>query len=366
MNRYFSMSKMVWLLPAIILISLSTARAQKITHVDIDLPSLDYDVIYLGDFIDVTSNKLSKDVPNFSGTIRTNNNVSGYIVLDITALVQLKGDPGPQELVFAETQPFFVPGTRNLTAGDLAAGSVSDIDIKGSPYRENAALRKRIEDYAKQLPTAPVGQYTLQFVVYDSSMTNVIGRVQKVVTIRNASPDEVQINLIDPQPGAVIPTTVPTFSWTSPNPKVTLFVYEKLRIHQTPQEAITGNPYLKLEVNGAQTVTYPPDAQRRLEQNKSYVWFVEAGVTTNRQTVEKRSEVRLFRIRSTNQESQGVSDLMNNFGSAAAGTFSTLQNIGWVPTGGITLDGKPVTLDDIKSLVAKLGAQNIQVNVRVE
>jgi hypothetical protein len=358
------MSKVVWLLPAIILISFSTARAQRITHVDIDLPSLDYDVIYLGDFIDVTSNKLSKDIPNFNGTIRANG--SGYIVLDVTALIQLKGDPGPQELVFAETEPFSVKVLRTLSAGDLAAGSVTDIKVKGSPYRENASLRKRIEDYAKQFPTAPVGQYTLQFVVYDSSMTNVVGRVQKILTIRNASPDEVQINLLDPQPGAVIPTTVPTFSWNTPNPNVTLYVYEKLPIHQTPQDAINGNPYLKLPVTGAQTVTYPADATRRLEQNKSYVWFVETAVSTNRQTIERRSEVRLFRIRTTNQQSQTVSDIMNGFGGSSAGTYSTLQNIGWVPSGTITLDGKPVSIDDIKSLVAKLAAQNIQVTVRVE
>ncbi len=368
MKRNIAINKFVWLLTAIVTIGLSTSQAQTITHVDFDLPSLEYDVIYLADFIDVTSNKLAKNIPNFSGTIRPD--VPGQIMLDVTALVQLKGHSSPEELVFAETEPFNIGAVRTITASDLAAGSVSDIKIKGDPYRENQGLRDRIKDYAKQFPTAPVGQYILQLEAYSVTPTGgkgtILGRIQKVVTVRNASPDEVQVNLIDPQAGAVVSTTLPTFNWTSPNPVVTLYVYEKLPIYQSLEEAVNGIPFLKQEVNGPQSFTYPANASRRLEQNKSYVWFVEASVTTNRQTIQRRSEIRLFRIRLDNRAGQDVSDMMGSFGSSAAGTFSTLQSIGWTLTGTITLDGKPVTLDDLKALVAKLMAQNIQVTVRVE
>jgi hypothetical protein len=372
MNRYFTMSKVGWLLAAFLTIGFSTSRAQTITRVDFDLPSLDYDVIYLGDFIDISSNKLAKNIPNFNGTIRaydingTNDGV-GYIVLHATVLLQLKGDPSPQELVYAETNPFFIRGLRSLTASDLATGSTSDIQIKGSPYRENSALRSRIEDYAKQLPTAPVGRYFIQLVAFDSSNTRQLGSgTQKTITIRNASPDEVQVNLIDPQPGAVVSTTLPTFSWSSANSNVTLYVFEMLRVYQSIEEAITGIPYLKQDISGAQSFAYPANALRLLEQNKSYVWFVEASVTTNRQTIQRRSEIRLFRIQSDNRANQEISDMMNNFGNTVAGTFSTLQSIGWIPNGTITLDGKPLTLDELKALVAKLTAQNVQVTVRVE
>jgi hypothetical protein len=365
MNRYFTMSKVGWLLAAFLTIGFSTSRAQKIKNVDFDLPSLDYDVIYLGDFIDISSNKLAKNIPNFSGTIRADG--AGYIVLHATVLIQLQGDPGPQELVYAETNPFFINGSRSLTASDLATGSTSDIQIKGSPYRENSALRSRIEDYAKQLPTAPVGRYFIQLVAFDSSNTSPLGSgTQKIITIRNASPDEVQVNLIDPQPGAVVSTTLPTFSWSSANSNVTVYVFEMLRVYQSIEEAITGIPYLKQDISGAQSFTYPANALRRLEQNKSYVWYVEAAVTTNRQTIQRRSEIRLFRIQSDNRANQEISDMMNNFGNTVAGTFSTLQSIGWIPNGTITLDGKPLTLDDLKALVAKLTAQNVQVTVRVE
>ncbi len=365
MKRHIAISKFGWLLAAALTIGLSTSRAQTITRVDFDLPSLDYDVIYLGDFIDVTANKLAKNIPNFTGIIRADG--SGYIVLHATVLIQLKGDPGPQELVYAETFPFYINGSRSLTASDLAEGSVSDIKTNDKFERRHTDQEDRIKKYAQQFPTAPVGQYFLQLAAYDSSNTRPLGPgTQKIITIRNASPDEVQVNLIDPQPGAVVSTTLPTFSWSSANSNVTLYVYEMLPIYQSVQEATNGIPYLQQDISGAQSFSYPANAPRRLEQNKSYVWFVEASVTTNRQTIQRRSEIRLFRIQSDTRSNQEISDMMNNFGSTAAGTFATLQSIGWIPTGSITLDGKPMTLDDMKALVAKLAAQNTQVTVRVE
>ncbi|HEY6952127.1 MAG TPA: hypothetical protein VI758_06945 [Bacteroidota bacterium] len=364
MRRNFSTGRLAWLLLAVFVVSFTAVQAQPVKHVTFTLPSLDYDVIYLGDFIDVTTQKLSNNIPNFTGTIQTD--VPGYIVLEVHAYIKFRGE-SDQELAHVVTYPFFVNGTRPLTSSDLAVGS-SDIKMKISTnvFDGNSALKKRIEDYAARFPTAPVADYTMQLIAYDSKGVNQIGQATKLITIRNASPEEVQVNLIDPQPGAVISTTLPTFSWNTPNSKVTLYVYEMLPIYQSPQEAITGIPYLKLDIDGPQTVTYPSDAARRLELNKTYVWFVEAAVTTNRQTVQRRSEVRLFRIRLNDQSSQEISDMMNGFGGSAAGTFATLQSIGWVPAGTMTIDGKPLTLDDLKALVARLLAQNVQVTVRVE
>lgn len=366
MKRYIAMIRIEVVLAALMMFGFSNSRAQ-ITHVDFDLPSLDYDVIYLADFIDVTSNKLASSIPNFSGTIRADGN--GQIMLDIGASIQLRGESSPEQLVFAETEPFTINGSRTISSSDLAAGSLSDIKIKGNPYSENQSLRDRITNYAREFPTAPVGQYIIQmtaFSVIGGQKGSVLGSTQKTITVRNASPDEVQVNLIDPQPGAVIATQFPTFSWTSANPNVTLFVYEMLPVYQSLQEAVTGIPYLKQDVSGAQTFTYPATTSRLLEQNKSYVWFVQTSVTTNRQTVQKQSEVRLFRIQLDNRADQDISNLMNDFGGNAAGTFATLQSIGWIPIGTMTLDGKPLTLDDLKALVAKLTAQNTQVTIRVE
>lgn len=377
MKRHIALSRMAWLLAACATIAFTTAKSQTITHVEFDLPSLDYDVIYLGDFVDISSNKLAKDIPNFSGTIRVNGN--GQIVLEASAQIMLTGDASPSVLATATTKPFTVNGSRTITANDLAGG-ISDIDIADS--YENKAVRKRIEDYATTFPTAPTGTYTLELkawnVVSNTKGSTLLGTVRKLITVKNASPEEVQVNLIDPQPGETIRTKLPQFSWSSPNPKATIYVYEKSPYQQSLQEAASGVPYLQLQVDGTQTIRYPESSNnpllianaqnrwRQLNDNKEYVWFVEATVTTNRQTVVRRSEVRFFRIRQDDQQSQAISDMMNSFGGPSTGTLSTLQNMGWVPSGIMTLDGKPVTLDDLKALVAKLAAQNIQINVRVE
>ncbi len=367
MKRLIAMIRIETLVAVLMMIGFSVSRAQ-ITHVDFDLPSLDYDVIYLADFIDVTSNKLARNIPNFSGSIIANG--SGQIMLDISASIQLKGESSPELLVSAETQPFTINGTRTISSADLAADNVSDIKIKDSPYYENQSLRDKITNYAKQFPTAPVGQYTLQMIAFSVTPAGekggAVGSTQKIIVVRNASPDEVQVNLIDPQPGAVVSTTFPTFSWSSSSSDVTLYVYEMLPVYQSLQEAVTGIPYLKQQITGAQTFTYPANASRRLEQNKSYVWYVEAAVTTNRQTVQRQSELRLLRIQLSNQADQDISNFMNSLGSSAAGTFATLQNMGWIPAGTMTFDGKPLTLDELKALVAQLVSRNTQVAVRVE
>jgi hypothetical protein len=372
MKRHIALSRVGWLFAACVTMAFYTAKSQ-ITHVEINLPSLDYDVIYLGDFVDVSSNKLAKDIPNFTGSITADG--KGKIVLEVMAQIKLKGDAGPSVLVTATTKPFTVNGSRTITANDLAGGLTTDIDI--ATWTEYKDVRKRLENYASTFPTAPVGDYILDLKAWNVTASNtqgttLLGSVHKVITVRNASPEEIQVNLNDPRPGETITTRYPAFSWNSPNPKVTLYVYEKLPFHQSLQEAITGVPYLQQDIDGPQTFTYPGSkdvntkALRRLEENKSYVWFVEASVTTNRQTIMRRSEVRLFRIRLNDRESQEIADMMNSFGGSAGGTMGTLQSMGWAPTGTMTLDGKPITLEELKAMVAKLVAQNIVVTLHVE
>jgi len=338
-----------------------------ITAVRFDLPAFNYDVLYLADFIDVATQKLASNIPDFSGSIVVvQGGPNGQIYLTVKAEIQLQGDARPVQLVRAKTNLFAIRSQRTFSSRDLAAGSTSDIQILGgADYDENKTQRKRLEDYAARFPTAPVGQYILTINAFNSS-DQPVGSVIKTITIRNASPDEVIVTLLDPQPGAIIGTVLPTFSWSSPNPKVKLYVYEKLPIHQSPQEAVTGIPYLAAELNGVNTYTYPADAPRRLEQNKTYVWFVETQVITNRGTVNRRSELNVFRVQTSNPQQQAVEQFFNSLGNVAAGTFATLQSIGWTPSGDLTLDGRRLTREELNDLIARLAGQNIQFQLRVE
>jgi len=351
---------------ALLILSLgASATAQSLTSVRIELPAFAYDVLYLADFIDVGTQKLASNIPDFSGSIIAEPaGSSGQIRLVAKASIRLQGDAQPNLVAEATTRAFTVNGSRTFSSRDLASGSTGDIQIETS--REIEGQRKRLEDYAARFPTAPVGQYVLEIVAQNATGTVTLGRVTKVISIRNASPDEVVITLLDPQPGAVISSIAPTFSWSSPNPKIKLSVYEKLPVHQTPQEATTGIPYLAVELNGLSTLTYPANAPRRLEQNRTYVWFVETEVTTNRGPVRRRSELNVFRIQLSNPQQQAVEQLFNGLGSSAQGTYATLQGIGWLPSGEISLDGRRLTRDELAGLITKTAGQSIQFKVRVE
>ncbi|MEK6565572.1 MAG: hypothetical protein AABZ41_02580 [Bacteroidota bacterium] len=361
-----SASKFIAVVILMLCASIAAIGQTPITSVQFELPAFNYDVLYLADFIDVGTQKLASNIPDFSGSIiPLPSGSQGQIYITAKASIQLQGDPAPIELIRVATRLFRLgPGARTFSARDLAKGSTSDIQVDDPQTVEDRSQRDRLEKYGERFPTAPVGQYVLD--IEARSGTTVLGRIRKTIRIRNASPDEVVVTLLDPQPGAVISSIAPTFSWSSPNPKIKLSVYEKLPVHQTPQEATTGIPYLAVELNGLSTLTYPANAPRRLEQNRTYVWFVETEVTTNRGPVRRRSELNVFRIQLSNPQQQAVEQLFNGLGSSAQGTYATLQGIGWLPSGEISLDGKRLTRDELAGLITKTAGQSIQFKVRVE
>ena len=347
--------------------SVAPARqGTPLTGVEFVLPSLDYDVVYLADFLEVTTGKLASSIPKFSGEMRAipSNADPTRIYLKLHAFIQLQGDATRNPLVDATTTPFKLNQSRVISARDFAEGGVSDIKIQTSfEYKDQ---RDRLEDYIKRFPTAPVGTYTFVLEAYPKNSNTLIGSATKEINIRNASPDEVVVSLIDPQPGAVLSTLIPTFSWSSPNADVTLLVYEKLPIHRTPQEATTGIPHLKIDLAGVSTYTYPVTGARRLENGKTYVWLVRTKVKTNRGAVERDSELRVFRLQMGDERVQQLERFLNALGGNAAGTLSTLENMGWIPRGDITLDGKRLTKEELNRLLTDLGARNVQLQVRVE
>ena len=343
----------------------STSLAQT-PRVEFDLRFPSYDVIYLSDFVDPVTGKLSSSIPNVSFEMRTDppgQTVRIYLV--IGARIKLQGDAGFEDILStpATTKPFDLFGTRVITSRDLRGG-LSDIKI--DDYQENESVKKRLEDYAKRFPTAPVGTYEISVMAKSAVTGTVLGSAQKTINVQNASSSEVQVTLIDPPAGGVLATAFPTFSWTSEKPEVTLFVYEKLPIHRSPEEAITGIPYLKQQISGSQVFTYPPDAARRLQDGKTYYWFVETSVTTNRGVEKRQSEIRMFRVRLDNTLAQTIEQLLNQMGGGASGTIGTLVQMGWNPSPPVTLDGRTLSREELIALFQKLATEGIKVQLHVE
>jgi len=229
-------------------------------------------------------------------------------------------------------------------------------------------LRDKLQNYVQRFPTAPVGQYSFEIEAW--SGTNDVpgqrlGGLTRTITIRNASESEVVVTLVSPEQGSTVPTPFPTFSWSSEKPQVVLYVYEKLGIHRSPEEAVTGIPYLKRELNGISTFTYPADAERRLEIGKTYYWFLETKVLTSRGDLSRRSEIRLFRVLPGGGSSNPLLLALSTMGGDLATQLGNLIQDGWQPSGA-TIDGSPANPGDVNSLLQRLARENIKVNVSIE
>jgi hypothetical protein len=344
--------------------SLASAQATKV-DVDIRLPN--YDVIYVSDLVDVSSGSISNAIPNVSFVLTTSPpGSSARVFLKIVALIQLKGDVVPSNLVTAETFPFDLNGSLIIASRDLARSSSGAVRVNPATLRKNSTLETRLKDHILNFPTAPVGTYTLQVEVFNALGGNRIGFQTQTVEVKNTSAAEVSITLVEPLDGATLATVLPTFSWTTEKPTARLKVYEKLPQYQSPQDAVTGIPHLDVEVRGS-SFTYPPTA-RKLEPGKSYYWFIESVVSTNRGDQTKQSEIRMFRILLTDASVvlQMLERLFSTYGGDLASTLSSMQNMGLQLTGEMTRDGVRITREELARLFDQFLRTNTQLQVRIE
>jgi hypothetical protein len=370
------LSSILTLLLMVSMISPPHAMAQ-VGKVEIISNIPDYDVIYLADYIDITTQKLKGTIPNVSWNISpTSDGQPGEIFIWIKATIKLKGDPESLDLIEAYTKPFHVPTF--VTAEDLKEDNTGRIKIQEDIT--NDTQKDRLLKYAQRYPSAPIGTYTIQITAYEgknwssgslrnhSGWGTYIGTLTVNLVVRNASPDEVQITLDDPQDRSLIQTTFPQFMWSSENPQAptTIRVYEMLPIHRSPEEATNGIPHLERTFSGISSFTYPTDAPRRLETGKRYVWYITKTVKTSSSNVEKKSPIYRFKISSDDPLSRALEQFIGVMGGDLQAVYSQLQNNGWTPTGSLLLDGRRLTADDFRMLVERLVRENKQLKISVE
>jgi hypothetical protein len=366
----------------------STAFTQTTMKVSLDFQM--YDVVYLTDFVDIKKQELNPNISGISLTLQTTGNEPStqWVCVYVEMRVQLRGEVD-QELMRAYTNNFKVNGSRVLAARDFAKGGSSEIYIRDGmgTYTENATLRKRLEDMAAKNPTAPPGRYTVIMKVLKATSENpndrgipttaVIGGDTKTITVQFSTADEVFVEINDPKNGSFFSNLAPTFSWTSSAP-VKVSVYEALTNHRSPQDALAGgSPSLVRKSYGdnpdftGTSLTYPGNAERKLEQNKAYVLQVEAKVATNRGDVLRQSLPVVFRI-TDDKVGQMIDNFLNAFSGSASATYATLRAdpnnwVAWSPYGNITLDGSTLTETDLQTLVNDLASRSeLKIQLGVE
>jgi hypothetical protein len=346
------------MLMILVLTASTSATVQQQPEVRIDIRLGQFDVLYLADFIDVTTGALSSNIPNASIQLETVPQQAMDMYLVVTVFIRLRGDQNFTQFVKSTTHNFVMPGRMTVTSRDLARTGGGNIRVKSTDV--NSAMQRRLEDHVRTLPTAPVGTYAIEVEVYSPDNVR-LARQRSDVDVSGATPEDVSVTYVEPQDGVVLPTLFPTFSWTTQRPQARISIYERLPFHRSPEDAVTGVPHLQMEVRGT-SFTYPPDAARRLEPGKTYVWFLEVTVSTNRGAQIKRGPVFAFRTQALAGEWAFLERFLTGLGGEAAGTFATLQGMGWRPTGEIVVDGRTVTLQQLQVVLNQL-AQRQQASI---
>jgi hypothetical protein len=369
----------ILLLPVLVCFALgvfsNTASAQNPT-VTINLS--EYDVIFLTDVFDVKTDKLSSMSSGFSVTI-DGLPVNELIYLSVKVNVQLRGgngDAGQEPLVQGCTNNISSKaGSLVFSARDFARGGIVSLvpARSGCPYSENTQLKKKIRDMALATSTAPPGTYQIMINVNRSDGTPLRGGSDsKTINVTYATPEEVFVEINEPKTGSCFSNLAPTFSWTSAEPNVIVRVCEAGLNHRSPQDALTGgNPYLEENVVGTNTLTYPANAQRQLQENKAYVLQVEAKILSSRGPMKNVSQPVVFRI--TNDHLGTILDnFLNSVSGNTSAAYFTLRAeptkwIPWFPYGNITLDGNLLSESDLQTVLNELSAQqDVKFELSVE
>ncbi len=347
-----------------------------IKKVEIIINTPDYQVAYLSDFIDVRQQKLSPSVANVSVDIDVVDPAgkSGIISLEAEILVQLQGDKQTEVLVKGRTNRFVVPnGHRTLSARDFASKALTqEIRILGDEfYYENTSLRKRLEDRAQTTLTIPPGTYKIVLRA-KNILNNVVGVGEKTIVISRSNVEEVVVEIIEPKNGSTVTTLTPTFSWTTTANDVIVRIFEAGRSHRSAQDATAGaRPFLTRTLTGVTTMTYPADAERKLEEGKAYVVQVSALISTNRGVVERPGKPVVFRV-SGDRVGMILDKFFSTQPSDIAAVYSTLRSeqtqwIPWKNYGAITLDGKIIGEEELEQLLQKLSQQqDLKPSISIE
>ncbi|MBN1399017.1 MAG: hypothetical protein JXA06_13370 [Bacteroidetes bacterium] len=365
------------LLPLLIFFALGafTAYAQTPIVVSTTINLSEYDVIFLTDFFDVKADKLSSAAPGFS--VRIDGIPNEPIYLKVQAVAQLRGgngDAGNDPLVSGCTADIrTATGSLFLTARDFAKGGIAALIPSRCGYSENTALKKKIRDMALVTSTAPPGTYQLLIDVFLISTGRQIAGDSRTINVTYSAASEIFVEINEPKTGSIINSLNPTFTWTCTEPNVTVRVFEAGLNHRSPQDALTGgNPYLEQVVKGTNTLTYPANARRQLQEGKAYVVQVEANVSTTRGALKSISEPVVFRIANDNLGKM-LDNFMNTVPGNASSAYSTLRGepAKWIPLvpflGNMTLDGNMLSEGDLQLLLNQLSTQHdLKLDLSVE
>lgn len=366
-----------WGLAALLVgLGIVPARAQS---VDIDLSLPAGDVLQVSDFL--TFNGLdfsvSETVPGLSIRLTTDPpgaQLEVYTVVTIDVNVQIDCDRTAGRLVELQSKPFQLRGDRFITAFDLIDGAPDQIDLDKT--QEDDLLQECLEDELTTLPYFPVGTYRFGIQLFDARTRTLLGRTSETLVVNFTSKEELQIELTDPPDHASVDTEFPTLTWFAGIPEATLYVYELLPHHSSPQEAIeSAEAHLEAEVSGMFSYSISLEAPRRLEPGRTYLWYVEGEIESLGGPLTKRSPIWRFTV-ADDASAAPPPVLSQTLGPNEVRAFDRILALLAQTNPAVTLEPfllemivrgeTPISIGELEQILRELRRRGVQYTVRIQ
>lgn len=254
-----------------------TDAQQNLVNITLILPQ--YNQIYAAD-LDIEHAKNAGVL--FTVTLQSMSDVALKVRLSLTVNLFLAGQQPFPNFVTAQSNPFTMQPheTKTFTNVDLASDSYP-ITLDKNHYHYDEAEFDQIKNVALATGKVPAGVYEFDLDCIDAKTLQPASTgIQKgQIVVTNPS----HVDLVLPMNGENVTTLFPHFQWSANVDSVTLSIYQKLPNQQSPQDVVSGVPFLQQVVVGS-SFNYPPSGAgvRPLENDKTYYWLIDITPSSTR------------------------------------------------------------------------------------
>ncbi len=304
----------------------------------------------------------------FSATLQSLASARIKVKLRMTVNVTLADGTSYPDIADATTNPFtLAPGqVRVITNVDLS-GSNPSISVESSHYNSNQL--DQLKNVALATGKAPAGVYQFVLQCLDQDNMPVSEQSQGNIIVTNPS----RIELALPMDQGSVSTLFPHFQWMANVDTVVLSVYEKLPSQVSPEDVVSGVPYLRMTVpNSTSPVpgsfNYPPygPGVRPLKNGRTYYWYVQIPGSASRGSG-LRSDIWSFTIGSMDSAELGGTQggNINSMATAALKSFLTGTPYSYLVsqismlTGQATYDGNEISIDELIDILKNMDRSKV-------
>ena len=250
------------------------SQAQSLVNIDLNVPQ--YNQIYVAD-LDLQNSVAKSSGILFTATLRSTASTQIQVKLNLSLTITLIGE-APFVIAQGTTVPFtLLPGQpKVITNLDLSGPNPA---IPFDSYTYDQARFDQIRGVALATGKAPAGVYEFKLACFDVSGGEVSNEGIGDIIVTNPS----RVDLVLPMDQENVTTLFPHFQWSANADTVILSIYEKLPNQQSPQDVVSGVPFLQQTVGG-NSFNYPPSGPgvRPLENGMTYYWFIDIPASATR------------------------------------------------------------------------------------